>query len=400
MPRFLKKIDNQLFAFPIFLLLYGIVTYSILNRYNLNPTAMINFGMEFALQNKDDMPGNAIVQLGSKDDLGAGYDGQIFYFYSRTISKISTNWPKGFDESYRAPRIGYPLLIALFGFISKNFAVYGMYILNIGLFYLSYLALRSLLSDENKYLALFYLFSPFSLGSYSVLVSDSVMASLVIFAYYFYMREKYLLFIISASLAILTKEPSLFLFFPLGIKTLTERNFKKAIIIASILVIPVLWHAYLRYTFPNWKATRLADFIQPLEGILAYFKVLIDSVNSSGNIKDTARILSRLPLFILLIIGIIAIFHGNIRKGYIFRLGLAFTFFMISAASYYHFWSVYENVSRMFTISIPMIILLKEEDESASITIAYLALSFFILILFLLKVIYIQKAQDYTLWGL
>ena len=40
---------------------------------------MINFGMEFAVQNKEKMPDRAVVILGNKDDLGAGYDGQIFY---------------------------------------------------------------------------------------------------------------------------------------------------------------------------------------------------------------------------------------------------------------------------------------------------------------------------------
>ena len=52
----------------------------------------------------------------------------------------------------------------------------------------------------------------------------------------------------------------------------------------------------------------------------------------------------------------------------------------------------------MFTISIPLFILLKNEEEDTK-TGMYFFLSFLILILFLVKVTLIQKAQGYTIWG-
>ena len=399
MSKIISILEKSYIRYSLFALVYIVVTTSLWKKYNYNPTSMINFGMEFAIQNKEKMPDGAVVIMGSKDDLGAGYDGQIFYFYSRTISELNMNWPKGFDESYRAPRIGYPLLVGIIGFLGKTASVYGMYFVNLSLFLLSYILLRRILDEDKKIFSLFYLLSPFSLGSYAVLVSDSVMVSLVIIAYYFYLEEENMYFVLVASLAILCKEPALFLFFPLGVKAILEKRVPKALLIVSVLAIPIMWHVYLKVTFPNWKATRLMDFILPLEGIITYSKSILASVGTTTDYKELARLLSRFPLLVLLVTGTAILFTGNIKRGIEFRLGIALVFFMVSTASFYHFWSVYENVSRMFTLSIPLFILLKNEEEDTK-TGSYFFLTFIILILFLVKVIAIQKAQGYTIWGM
>jgi hypothetical protein len=398
----LKKIDKPIFHFCIFFFIYFLTSYSIWKRYQFNPTSQIHFGKEFALQNKSKMPDSAIVELGEKNDLGAGYDGQIFYFFSRTLSDFSLDWPKGFDESYRAPRIGYPFLISLFGLFGKQGSIFGMYFVNIFLFFLSFVFLRRILDEDKKYLALFYLLSPFSLGSYAVLVSDTVMVSLVIIAYYYYLEEKNVFFILISSLAILCKEPALFFFFPLGLKVLLERRISKVLLIASILIIPIAWHVYLRFVFPNWRAARLTDFIEPLEGILTYLETMISTVTDDFqffSFSNLARILSRFPLLILLCLGLYSILTGDKKRGNEFRLMLVLCFFMISTASYYHFWSVYENISRMFTLSIPVFILLKNENETVKVN-NYFSMSLVILFLFLIKIVLIQKTQNFTIWGL
>lgn len=391
---FFNKIDTPISHIVIFLLVYSISTLLIWNRYEFNPTSMINFGIGFAQKNKEEVPSKAIVHNGNSD----GYDGQIFYYYSRTISNLNTNWPVGFDESYRAPRIGFPLMISIFGFLGKYGTVFGMYFINLFLFLLSFYALRSLLSEHFKGLSILYLLSPFSLGSYSVLVSDSVMVSLVLISYYFYRNQRFGLFIPIASLAILTKEPALFFFFPLGLKTLIEKDFKKSAIIASILILPIFWHVYLKFTFPSWKATRLTDFILPFEGIYTYLKTLFIEVQSGGGVKELARSLSRFPLLLMFLVGVYGIFTGLINRGYHYRIGLALCFFMVGTAGYNHFWSVYENISRMFTISIPLFILLKNEDKECK-TNLYFLLSIFIFGLFMIKLMFIMKVQQYMIWN-
>ncbi|MBP9889963.1 MAG: hypothetical protein KBF93_26935, partial [Leptospiraceae bacterium] len=320
MSKIISILEKSYIRYSLFALVYIVVTTSLWKKYNYNPTSMINFGMEFAIQNKEKMPDGAVVIMGSKDDLGAGYDGQIFYFYSRTISELNMNWPKGFDESYRAPRIGYPLLVGIIGFLGKTASVYAMYFVNLSLFLLSYILLRRILDEDKKIFSLFYLLSPFSLGSYAVLVSDSVMVSLVIIAYYFYLEEENMYFVLVASLAILCKEPALFLFFPLGVKAILEKRVPKALLIVSVLAIPIMWHLYLKVTFPNWRATRLTDFILPLEGIITYSKSILTSVGTTTDYKELARLLSRFPLLVLLVTGTAILFTGNIKRGIEFRL--------------------------------------------------------------------------------
>lgn len=392
-----RRLTRTKVLLTLFFAIYSLSTLAVWNRYDFNPTSMVNFGKEFVQQNAKDVPGNAIVLGGYEGDLGNGYDGQIFYFFSRPISRFSTDWPVGFDESYRAPRIGYPFLIALFGVMGKWSAVFGMYFVNLSLFLLSVFALKRLLQPKNQYLVLFYLLSPFSLGSYMVLVSDSVMVALVILSYYFFQQHKYWLFIPLASLAILTKEPALFFYFPLGIKVLWLRNWRQSLVILSILIIPLAWHTYLKFIFPHWRPNRLTDFIVPLEGIRSYLIEVYYGFGNFQDLKSLARTLSRLPLLLLFMTGIYGLFSGKIQKGIEFRLGLLFTFFMIGVASHYHFWSVYENVSRMFTISLPFFIFLKDRDEDCQVR-EYFIISLAVLFLFLIKILVIQKTQNYSLW--
>ncbi|TGN19615.1 AZOBR_p60025 family cell surface glycopolymer formation protein [Leptospira idonii] len=392
--KFLDK--NLKVLMIVFAVIWGVTTLSYWKKYEWNPTSMVNFGKEFALQNQGETPSSAILFKGEEGDLGAGYDGQIFYYFSRSLSNLTLNWPKGFDESYRAPRIGYPFLISLFGFFGKYFSILGMYFWNLFLILLSFFALRNLLSEDSKHLSVLYLLSPFALGSYYVLVSDSVMVSLVILAYYCLKKEKNLFFVLLSSLAILTKEPALFFLFPLGLKAVWEKDIKKAALIAATLVIPVAWHLYLSYRFPNWRAARLTEFILPFEGMIRYFESIFTSFSAQISWKESARLLSRFPLVVLFMLGSFLPFTGKIKKGWEFRISFLLVMFMIGTAGFYHFWSVYENVSRMFTLSLPALILLADEDRSL-IKKEYILLTIALLGLFLIKALFITKPMLYQI---
>jgi hypothetical protein len=392
--------NRKIFSLVAFFLLYALSTFAIWKRYNLNPTSMVNFGHEFALLNASETPKSAIVFKGEEGNLGAGYDGQIFYYFSRPISNFNLNWPKGFDESYRAPRIGYPLLISIFGLFGQKMAIFGMYFLNISLLFLSYLALRSILEKTYKNLSLLYLLSPFALGSYSVLVSDSVMVSLVVLSYFFFLRKQFIPFSLLAGLAILTKEPALFFLFPLGLKSLIEKNRKATIAVASSLLIPFLWQSYLRFTFPNWSAMRLTDFILPLEGISRYIYEIQDFLFSDGKLElgKFARLLGRFPLLILFSFGLSLSLSKNWKIGWNFRLAMILTLSMVGTAGYYHFWSVYENISRMFTILIPILIFWKNEDKEL-VTRPIEWIVYTILVLFVFKLFFISKPLTSIIWN-
>ncbi|MCB1167451.1 MAG: glycosyltransferase [Leptospiraceae bacterium] len=399
----LRLLDKPWIGLAVFVLLYGSVTFFHVRKYDMNFTSMVRFGEEFADANPRHVPPNAVLYKSQEGDLGAGYDGQIFYFYSRSIS-AGLDYPssKGVDKdgqidaSYRAPRIGYPFLIALFGFIGPNAAVFGMFFWNIVLMYLAYLCIREILGT-NSHLAIFYLISPFALGSYQLLVSDAVVVSLVVIAYWAYQREKMLLFWGIASLAIITKEPALFLLFPLGLYELIRLDFRKAAIIAATLLIPLAWHTYLRFTLPSWSPTRLEAFIQPMQGMRTYLVEVATALGDPNNgLKDIARTLSRMPLLLLWAAGVLTLLSGRLRKGFAMRLGLFLSLLMIFVADHYYFWSVYDNISRMFTISVALVLLLKSRDHN-TLDLPFHGLSVAVLLLYMIRVIWITPVMPHVI---
>ncbi|TGK03976.1 hypothetical protein EHO59_10675 [Leptospira semungkisensis] len=382
----------------LFLILYAASSFFVWKKYEYNPSSQINFGKEFADQNSSETPKGAIVFLGEEGNLGAGYDGQIFYYYSRMLSKWSLDWPKGFETSFRAPRIGYPLLVSPFGWFGPQGTIFGMYLLNLGLFYLSYLALRSLLPESKKYLSAIYLLSPFALGSYVLLVSDTVMLSLILLAYWAYSKNNFVLFAVLGGLAILTKEQALFLLFPLGLETVYHKEFKKSLWVLASLLIPACWSLYLKTQFPDWTPGSLGNFFDPFAGILGYLSELEQSISGGGQgIIGFAKKFSRFPLLLLFLYGTFLLFRGNWKLGLAYRIGFGITMLTVFSGGYVLYWATYENVSRMFTISIPLLILWQKEDESLPNS-PYWYLLAIILVAFLIKLALISKPLRYVVW--
>lgn len=395
---FLPFLADKNRVLVLFFLLYFSASYFVWKKYEWNPTSQINFGKEFADQNAPETPPGAVVFLGEEGNLGAGYDGQIFYYYSRMLSGFHLDWPKGFETSFRAPRIGYPLLVSPFGWFGRYGTVFGMYFLHLLLLPLSFLALRDLLSEDKKYLAGLYLLSPFTLGSYVLLVSDTVMIGLVVLSYWAYKKKRYLLFSLLGGLAILTKEQALFLLFPLGLEALFRKEWRNAIWVGSVLILPVLWSAYLRTQFPAWSPAHLGSFFEPFSGISAYLREIYEAVSGvDGGLKALVKKFSRFPLLVLLASGVFLLFRGRIRLGIPFRIGFGITMFTICGAGYILYWATYENVSRMFAVSLPLLALWQSEDEELPGWI-YWTLCGFVLFFFFIKLAIVSQPLRFLVW--
>ncbi|TGN00085.1 AZOBR_p60025 family cell surface glycopolymer formation protein [Leptospira dzoumogneensis] len=396
--EWIAALGNPKLVTVVFIILYSFSSFCVWKKYSWSPSSQVNFGKEFADQNKDQTPPGAIVFLGEEGNLGAGYDGQIFYYYSRMLSGFSLDWPQGFETSFRAPRIGYPLLVSPFGWFGMNATIFGMYILNLGIFYLSYLAIRDLLSEPKKYLSSFYLVSPFALGSYILLVSDTVMMGLSVLAYWCFIKKRFWVFSLLAGLAILTKEQAIFLFFPLGLIALFERDFRKTAWVASSLVLPAAWSLYLRTQFPEWTPGSLGHFFDPFGGLLGYFGELQQAlVSEDRNFILLIKKFSRFPLVLLLLSGTYLLFKGDWKKGLAFRLGFGILLLTAYAGGYVLYWATYENVSRMFTFSLPLLIFWEKEDDTLP-SATYWALLGIILISFLIKLAFISKPLRHLVW--
>lgn len=78
LPIFLFFNSKQWLTVLSFFLIWGVSTLGYWKKYEWNPTSMVNFGYEFAMQNQAETPEKAVLFKGEAGDLGAGYDGQIF----------------------------------------------------------------------------------------------------------------------------------------------------------------------------------------------------------------------------------------------------------------------------------------------------------------------------------
>ncbi|MBE7437228.1 MAG: hypothetical protein HS115_02145 [Spirochaetales bacterium] len=346
--------------------LYIFCALAVMSRYEWNPSVLARFGSVYVEANADYTPTGSIQFVGNEEWGGNGYDGQIFYYYARTFFEPG-RWPEGFSKAYRAPRIGYPLLAAPFVVFGSWGVLFGLIIVQLALFALSIHLLLSWVSAPNKYLVVFYIASPFALQSFLLLVSDSVVASLLLMGTILWQREKWpavLLAWLCFSLALLAKESALFLLFPLGLLTLVEKKYFRALIMLGTLLPFLLWQAYLRTAHGMVPASILTIFLMPLDGLLGLFLEGWTWLSRAGSegllsfILQAFKLSARFLLFLLICVALFAVLRPPLSRGWPFRLATVFLLASVLFADHYYFWSVYENISRMFTLVVPFFLLL------------------------------------------
>lgn len=393
----------------VFLLYYGVCTFGILARYEFNPSALVRFGNYYVEQNPELTPTGAIRFTGNESYGGNGYDGQIFYYYARTLFQPGV-WPQGFSLAYRAPRAGYPLLAAPFAIFGDWGVVFGLIFVQIALLLGSLLCIHALLPAETKWAALLYALSPFAFMAYSLLVSDSIMIGLAIIGYYFFragdtestshnvahasFRVRALRMTIAGicfALAILAKESALFFLFPLGLHTLWRRRIGRAVLMIAVLGPAFGWQLYLRAAHGMVPAEVLSIFLSPFDGVFGVARETVQLglafVHQPGAgallalIKHGAKILLVGALFTAMLVP----FTGQNRGRNFLPLGLAvlLTAFHIIIADWFYFWGIFDNVGRMFTLFVPLVVLLKGADRTVRATPFFLivgVLSAFILV--------------------
>lgn len=380
------------FLFSVF---YGLATLGILARYDWNPSALVRFGHYYVEQNPERTPVGAIRFTGNEAYGGNGYDGQIFYYYARTFFEPGV-WPEGFSLAYRAPRAGYPLLVAPFAFIFGDWgAVFGLYFVQLALLISSLLCVRALLPATGKWAAIFYALSPFAFMAYALLVSDSIMIGLAFVGYYFYTRSdpRYvapegaapafesaakratsLVFAgLCFSLAIFAKESALFFLFPLGLETLWRRRIDRAAFMLAILVPVFGWQLYLREAHGMVPAEVLSIFLAPFDGVLGVGRETLRLLGvfiaqpGAGPIIALVKHGAKILLVAALAASLILPFTGAWRRQSFvpLRLALILTALHIIIADWFYFWGIFDNVGRMFTLLVPLAVLLKGQDRSA-----------------------------------
>ncbi|MCB1309325.1 MAG: hypothetical protein KDK30_14130 [Leptospiraceae bacterium] len=372
----------------LFLVYYLLATLAVIARYDFNPSSLIHFGHYYIAQNESYTPEGAVRLVGNEEHGGNGYDGQIFYYYARTLF-LNDTWPQGFSHAYRAPRMGYPLLAAPFALFGSWGVVAGMIVVQIVLLAWSTGRLYRVLKPESRYLILFYILSPFTLTSYLLMVSNSITLALLVIGYSFmfyahetelYTRRPARLSVGQAipafvcfSLAIFSKESALFFLFPLGLSMLLNRDFSRAAILIAILLPPFGWQMYLQAAHGMLPAGILSIFLSPLDGVYGVGRESLELLSTAVYEPGAGAVLALMKLsakwlLMLLIVGMgIALFTGRFREWrYWFphRAGIILVLFSVLIADYYYFWGIFDNIMRMFTLTVPLMILLKDCDAS------------------------------------
>ncbi len=115
----------------------------------------------------------------------------------------------------------------------------------------------------------------------------------------------------------------------------------------------------------------LSLFLSPLNGVLGLggetVSLIGDLMRTPGGATALAltKHSAKLLLFLLIPAALWGLSTGSPRRVLPFRLAALFTLASVLIADWYYFWSVYENISRMFTVLVPIMILHKAEDEGA-----------------------------------
>ncbi|MCB1175644.1 MAG: hypothetical protein KDK39_18865 [Leptospiraceae bacterium] len=392
-------------ALAFYLVAYGIEW----ARYDWNPSIVFHFGHYYVEQNPNWTPAGAIRLLGNEQHGGNGYDGQIFYYFARSLIEPG-QWPRGFSMAYRAPRIALPLLTAPFALLGNQALVTGFYLVQMGLFLASLVCLLDLLPAERRYLGLLYIASPFALRANLLMVTDSTALALVLIGLHFWSKARpgparlggaWLAF----SLAILAKESALFLLFPLGLWALVRLDLVKSFILVASLLPMLVWQIYLREAQGMVPANILGVFIAPLQGItglgLEALQIVTRSASPLALLLGLARLAARL-LLVLILLGSLILILGTRGPdaAWHWRLAAFFAALSIVFADHFYFWGVFDNIGRMFTMLLAALILWQaEREQPISPLFGMLGLAcLFLSSLLFLRMAFLTPVMPYDTW--
>jgi len=408
--RIIERLNrfSPIVAICVFLVLTALILVVRSAPYEYELSSLIGMQQEFFDLN----PASAFEGLVVYRD--SGYDGQFFYLIARFL--FDPDMPEPVMDTYRMRmgRIGMSLLAGLFTapFGWQHYAIVTIVLLN-GVFMLSFLALREMLTDRFRYLSLVYLFSPFSINSTLLLVSDSLMVSVALIGLYALFRSGFRftdeavtdrtdlrsywtwLALGLFCFLVLVRDTGLFFLAPLGLVFLYRRDFAGMAIIA----LPVLVYGTLTLivkalethpgTNPIYYGARLT---LPMQGF-------VDSLIFSGDMnpktlaRETSKFLNLAYVLLLLynLRNIRSLFTGILSVPILLAV-------VLSVVAVKEYWETFDNVSRMFALSLPYIALLKSGRHDYRDG-GIFAFSIFFFLLLLLRNLWLKPVMAFGIVG-
>ncbi|MBP7280188.1 MAG: hypothetical protein KBA66_01330 [Leptospiraceae bacterium] len=446
--RLLRNYINELkVVYPIsgYLLLLAALVFFKVKIYNYNLSAMIGIWKGFAILNSDLMETGFVIY-----DEG-GYDGQFFFFLAKSLFTFNfEKFPILDSFNLRFNRIGLPLLSGVFcKFLGFNhYSLITLCILSFSHIY-SFLILNKMLAQKNKYLAYFHLFSPITLNANLLLVSDSLFVSFSIFCVYFIKhlgvniftessmdykkknisyilfdksnfpfsenfgipkRQKhssvksewvfsfgvwYILFFFMLLFMSFIRETGLILLATFFLICIYDKKIKVAIPVFLSILSYITITQIFKYSIDFHPGTNPLSFIDLIDyPLFGFYKSI--QLNAFTDIRSLLRELAKFPIFIFYVVLILNLKNINTIRDLIVYMPLFFILLVMGVGEE-GYWLSFDNISRMLSLSIPWIILLKNKNDAHNDYYS-MYVSIFILILLIIRLVYIKSPMKFAIY--
>lgn len=383
--------------------------------YLYNPSALIGLWQGFAGANSSLVPKNTVIFS------EGGYDGQFFFLNAAYLFSSESGFPPVLDSFLiRFTRIGFSFLSGCLSSVLgwEHYAVSSAVLL-LGFHILSSVCLFKLLPEKNRPLSVLYLFSPFSANANLLLVADSIQASFFIFTLYLLEKSGISLRSGNSSLSSVTgysrrnlfpvlfgtvllflfiKETAVIYISAFLLMSLIQGRVGEGSILASALLAYSAFLVYIHFYMKFFAGTYPLNFVQlsdfPLFGFIKSIKL-----ENLMSIKPFLREMSKFPLLILLVLflcGPLFVFR-NFSAGRVMPalLILSVAPALIAEQGY---WLTFDNISRFFTLSIPIYVLsvpVSGERKIRLHTAAVSAVIFFLFISLMLRTVWIKTPMEF-----
>lgn len=392
----------------LFLIVVILLTAARIAPYGYRMSALIGMEQQFIDLN----PGATFEGIVVFKD--SGYDGQFFYLIARDLFDPSFDEPVLDTYRMRMGRIGMSLLVGLPASLLgwQSYGLIAFAILQL-VHILAFLSLRSMLSEKNRHMALFFLFSPFSFNSSLLLVSDSLMVAVAVLALAMLEKGGFRFstaaedrtdyrsrWTIGATLLlcflVTIRDTALFALAPIGLLFLYRKSLRGVILAALPVLVFLAWMAAVRQ-LETHPGSNPVHYDAKLGGPMVGF---FQSLNGEAfaSIKGAAREMSKYLNLLYLLIMVSTFFYIRSLPTAALFSPLVFTA-ALSVFSVVEYWATFDNVNRMFTLSIPIMALLRDRIPNMRSHGLFL-LSVVFLLLLAVRLVWLKPAMAFTTIGL
>lgn len=338
-----------------------------------------------------------------------GYDGQFFYLVAKSLF-TDLDWDLIVDSYFfRLHRIGFSFFVgslsSLFGF--EYYPMIALFILNAA-FLASYYALHSFLPDDKKIYSILYLFSPYSLNSNLLLVADGFFVSLAILGIFFYYRSDKIypygiLSVLFFTFAIFTRELGIFLLLPIIFQTVLNKNRKQTFIFLLPLFGFIFFLVWTWGISPNHLGTNPLGFRDMTDyPLFGFIKSFYDDGKFHLSGKESIKLLLFAQYILLSVYSLRKILNLFTNpKSLMSTRDLLFIFPILASLGIITiaeegYWRSFDNLSRMFTLPLPLLIYLHTRNPNR-VSRIFLGSSLLLFIFLILRIVLLTQGKDYYL---